>query len=153
LNTENNILTGFLIITLGIPSFTLGMKISGMADSGNPLWNFLSTVTAIELGILALVLVLWFAGVFSPSKEESSAAKPKPKPESTAEELKQMELDREEQARRRTEQEEAERKRAEAREQQRLAEEAAKQEERRLWLDLKRTRSFDAALEAALEDF
>lgn len=156
MDLEDGFVMGALVIVLGIPFLYLCMKLNGSDTRDNIAWALVSIFTYIELGIASVALLTFIgAAIFKSPKQPNPTTSHirQPKPEPAPEELEQRELARQEHERIKAEHEEAERIRAVRQKRKQLEEEKKKQEEELLYLDHKRTRSFDTALESALEDF
>lgn len=160
MDLDDGLVMGFLVIVLGIPFLYLCMKINDFDTRDSLVWALVSFFTYIELGILAVVLLAIIgATIFQSPKQHSSSTshihqqEPEPTPEELELERQEQESVEAERERIKAGYEEAERIREEEQKTKRIEEEKKKQEEERLYLDHKRTRSFDAALESALEDF
>lgn len=148
-------IVAYFAFTIGLPLMALGMKANGGAYPGNPAWTLISTLRWIALGILALTIL---GGLLYGWSELMSNPKPSPQKRTPTRELsppspEELEALRIVNERRRAEHEEWERKEAARREQERWERERAKLEEEGRRLREKRTRSFAAAVETALEEF
>jgi len=131
------------------------MKQNGVASPSNPAWAFVVGVRWISL-VLSISVFTGFIlqGVFSilnnptpsPQRQISNHAPPPPSPE-------EIEARRLEKERRRKDSEERRKVEAAQREQKRQEEEKARKEKELELIRIKQTRTFAAAVDAAMKEF